>query len=141
MNNATCQHEIILRLPDGPCAPVSENDMRGKHHMAVQRMKTKYINPTIMIIRSQFNSQNMMPIPAPVEVYISYFFNDIRGRDRDNYTSGSTKWLLDFLKGFAWLGDDTVKDCDLRPVQIIEGHDVTETIIRVRAKHGRACQG
>jgi len=127
--------ELIFTLPDGPCAPISGNDIPS-HPMERTRVKNAFKDPTQLILQSQFNSQNMKALKPPVELYILYMFKDKpgSGRDRDNYTAGSTKWLIDVLKGFAWKGDDNTTDLDLRPVELIENTGETRTIIRVKEK-------
>ena len=132
MTDATCHGEIILTLPDGPCEPVSVNSIPS-HPMERARMKTKFVNPVTTILRSQFNSKGMTALTPPVELYIVYTFKEHRSRDRDNYTSGSTKWLIDILKGWAWNGDDDSETMDLRPVELIVTGEA-KTIIRICEK-------
>jgi hypothetical protein len=51
-------------------------------------------------------------------VTVRYVFPEHRQRDTDNWTGGSTKWLLDGLKHDAFPDDDS-EHLTLRPVELV----------------------
>jgi len=125
--------ELIFNLPEAIKA-VSANDVKGMNYMKLSKKANKWKLDAWLVLKSQMRKQKGVMLKGPVTLNIVYFFKVKKGRDYDNYSGGgSTKWLIDTLKSFAFSGGDSHKNV-IPKIKIIEGADETATVIRIRER-------
>ena len=101
----------------------SWNDIQDMHWRARKHAHDKFLQDSVVILKSL----HAAPFTKPINVKVDLYFKKRRRRDNDNYGG---KWLLDAIRKAGLIPDDSTEWIPgSLDILIIEGKRVEQTIV------------